>query len=115
MSISVKELIETLQNFEDKNAPVLVWDDSCTFEIDCIDDTMDDRVDLNLPERVLPEPTFNEHHTYNIVFAIASLKEGLEVYVDSRLSNEPDRRLHTVTEIADCDDQLYIIKKGEAA
>ena len=113
MSISVKELIETLQNFEDKNAPVLVWDDSCTFEIDCIDDTMDDRVDLNLPERILVEPTFNAHQTYNIVFAIAALKEGLEVYVDGSLSNEPDRRLYTVTAIGDCDDHMFIIKKGE--
>ena len=51
----------------------------------------------------------------NIVFAIASLKEGFEVYVDGSLSNEPDRRLYNVTDIGDCDDHLFIIKKGEAA
>jgi hypothetical protein len=63
-----------------------------------------------------------EHQTYNLMFAIASLQEGLEVYVDGSLSNwmeggpsEPDRRLYTVSAIADCDDHLFIIKKGEAA
>jgi hypothetical protein len=52
-----------------------------------------------------------EHQTYNLMFAIASLQEGLEVYVDGSLSNwmeggpsEPDRRLYTVSAIADCDD-----------
>ena len=62
-----------------------------------------------------PEPTVNEHQTYNLTFAIAAFKEGLEVYVDGELSNEPDRRLYTITDIADCDDHLFIIKKGEAA
>ena len=56
-----------------------------------------------------------EHQTYNLMFAIASLQEGLEVYVDGTLSNEPDRRLYSVTDIADCDDHMFIIKKGEAA
>ena len=111
MSITVQEVIETLQNFEDKNAPVLVWDDSCTYEIDCIDDTMDDRVDLNLPERSLPEPTFNEHQTYNMLFAIAAFKEGLEVWLVD--PNEPDERLNNLNDIVDADGRLFVIKKGE--
>ena len=61
------------------------------------------------------ERTFNDHQTYNIMFAIASLQEGLEVYVDGSLSNEPDRRLYTVSAIGDCDDHMFIIKKGKAA
>ena len=111
MSITVQEVITTLQNYEDKDVQVLVWDDSCIYEIDCIDDTMDDQVDFNLVETKRPKP---EHRTYNIMFAIEAFKESLKVYVDGTLSNEPDRRLHSLSEIADCEDHLFIIKGGSS-
>ena len=114
MSITVKEVINTLQNYEDKDVQVLVWDDSCLYEIDCIDDSMDDRVELNLVEFEMPEPTFNEHRTRSLMFALAAFQEGLEVWVaHPNLFSEPDQRLHSLAEIVDCDGRLFVIKKGE--
>ena len=119
MSITVQEVITTLQNYENKDVHVLVWDDSCIYEIDCIDDTMDDRVELNLVEfepPEIPEPTFNEHHTYNMMFAIAAFQEGLEVWVTSIHPKEWGvglARQYSLAEIVDCDGRLFVIKKGE--
>ena len=116
MSITVQEVITTLQNYENKDVHVLVWDDSCIYEIDCIDDTMDDRVELNLVEfepPEIPEPTFNEHQTYNMMFAIAAFQEGLEVWVTSTHPDVELVKLYCLAEIVDCDGRLFVIKKGE--
>ena len=110
MSITAREVISTLQQYDNKDAVVLVYDDSNIYEIDFIDDTMDDQVDFNLVEGQKPVPTFNRHQTYNVIFAFASLKEGLGVYVDGSLSDEPDRKLNSLSEIADCEGHLLIIK-----
>lgn len=120
-NVTVQELIDKLNQYPyDKGDPVWAieeYDD--LLEIECVGwDDSGDRFHIELKEfhrEPEPEPTFNQHQTYNLMFAIASLQEGLEVYVDGTLSNEPDRRLHTVTEISGCEDHMFIIKKGEAA
>ena len=113
MSITVQEVISTLQDYDNKNAVVLVYDDSNIYEIDFIDDTMDDQVDFNLVEGQKPVPIFTGHQTYNVMFAMSAFKEGLRVYVAGDLSNETDRRLNSLSEIADCEDHLLIIKGTE--
>ena len=60
-----------------------------------------------------PEPRCPEHQTYNVMFAIAAFKEGLEVWLAD--PNEPDERLNHLNAIVDADGRLFVIKKGEAA
>jgi hypothetical protein len=126
MNITVQELIDKLNQYPyDKGDPVWAIEEyEDLLEIESVGwDDSGDRFYIELKEfhrdneeeEPTPEPTFNEHQTYNIMFAIAAFKEGLEVYVDGTLSNESDRRLYTVSAIADCDDHLFIIKKGDQA
>ena len=114
MSITVQEVIDILQEYPDKEAEVFVYEGNHdTFEIGSIDDSMDHRVDFNLADEFeFPEPTFNEHETNNLMFAMAALQEGLEVWVTHpHLFSEPMQRLHSLAEIVDCEGRLFVIKK----
>ena len=53
----------------------------------------------------------SQMQVYDIIFATRAFKEGLEVYVDGSLSDEPDRLLNSLSDIADCENHLLIIKE----
>lgn len=54
MTVTVKQLIEQLQNAEDLNMPVFVYsvEDSALFPVTLVDIDLTDRVDINIGEQM---------------------------------------------------------------